>query len=64
MTSSANLTFTGFDFSFAFLAALMKADLGDLKKKIKTRIEKQKFLQINLNMKMNFSEQKKKKHLN
>lgn len=29
MTSSAKRTFTGFDFSLAFLAALIKADLGD-----------------------------------
>lgn len=29
MTSSAKRTLTGLDFSLAFLAALMKADLGD-----------------------------------
>lgn len=29
MTSSAKRTLTGFDFSLAFLAALIKADLGD-----------------------------------
>ena len=32
MTSSAKRTFTGLDFNLAFLAALMKADLGDLRK--------------------------------
>lgn len=37
MTSSAKRTFTGLVFNLAFLAALMKADLGDFWRESKTK---------------------------
>lgn len=36
ITSSAKRTLTGLDFSLAFLAALMKADLGDWREETET----------------------------